>query len=226
MVWPELTLSWGGDFNCIMDATLDKNSSSSSPASTDQYRNRLRAFMEDRGLHDVFRVRYPSRKGYTFRRGSYASRLDIILLSAHLTEAASPLKIRVGAQSDHSLISIIIHASERKRGPGRWKFNPMLLQNASFVQMMSDFLQTWIPPPELTNPCSKWDWLKHKIKRKSIEFSRDNPPAEKQMIRVLSRDLQSLTARADRGEDVLDQLLSVRRELAEVEELRANNLIL
>lgn len=135
------------------------------------------------------------------------------------------MKTRVGAQSDHSLIQVQLHALKRRRGRRLWKLNPSLLQNECYVKLM-DFLEAWTDPSELANPCSKWEWLKHEIKRKSIEFSRDNVPVEKQMLRDLSKELKVLTLRADKGEDVEDQITSVRREIAEVEELRANNLIL
>lgn len=36
-----------GDFNCVLDPNLDKNSSASTPPNTNSYRNGLRAFMED-----------------------------------------------------------------------------------------------------------------------------------------------------------------------------------
>lgn len=79
------TLVLGGDFNCILDPEMDKNSSAQLHATSDQYRNRLLTLMEERNLHDIFRVRFPKKKTYTFRRGSYASRLDLILLSTHLS---------------------------------------------------------------------------------------------------------------------------------------------
>lgn len=84
----------GGDYNCILDGSLDKSSAAQLPAASGPYRNRLRNFMEDRSLQDVFRTRFPKRKSFTFRRGAYASRLDLILLSAHLTEGASTMKIK------------------------------------------------------------------------------------------------------------------------------------
>lgn len=112
------------------------------------------------------------------------------------------------------------------RGPGMWKFNSSLSANENMVSMMIDFLSQWNAPPEISNPCTTWEWLKYEIKKITIQFSKENVPLEKQMIRSLTKDLQTLTERADAGEDLSGQIASMRRELGEVEEICANKLIL
>lgn len=221
-----VNLILGGDLNCIIDPTMDKNSPARLPAASDQHRNRLRTLMENHNLLDIYRIRFPKRKTYTFRRGAYASRVDLILLSTHLSESASPLMVTAGAHSDHSMVSLLLENSVRTRGPGLWKLNPSLLENSDYLEMMESFLSDWVAPPELENPCNAWEWLKYEIKRISIQFSRDNIPAEKQMIKDLTKELQSLSDRFNAGEDLSNQIESVKRELREVEEIRANKLIM
>lgn len=220
-----INLILGGDFNCILDPAIDKNSTSQLPATTDLYRSRLKTFIEDRNLNDLFRIRFPSKKAFTFRRGSYASRLDLILLSTHLSGGDSQPELKVSTQSDHSIRSLQVHKTTQVRGPGLWKFNPALLENGKYIQMMTDFLTQWREPPELSTPCTVWEWLKYEIKTATIRFSKENVPLERQMIRDLSKSLQDLTRRADGGEDVSDQIASTRRELGEMEEIRASRLI-
>lgn len=215
----------GGDFNCILNTEIDKNSLTRLTPASEPYRNRLHSFMEDRGLQDIYRIRNQSKKAFTFRRGSYASRLDLILLSSHLSDGTSRVEIKPSAQSDHSMVTAQLCGTRQIRGPGFWKLSPTLLENDKYVRMMTEFLTQWTPPQELSNPCSVWEWLKYEIKTASIQFSKENIPMEKQMIRQLSKDLQALQARADAGEDVTEQMTSTRRELAEIEEIRANKLI-
>lgn len=106
-----------------------------------------------------------------------------------------------------------------------WKLNPSLLENQKYIAMMTEFLSQWSAPPKFSNPCSTWEWLKHEIKRVTMQFSKENVPLEKQLLKNLTRDLQDLTERADAGEHLSEQISSVCRELAEVEEIRANKLI-
>lgn len=64
----------GGDFNCILNPTLDRNSTSPCPSNSDAARDKLKLFREDWGLGDLWRIKNPdNKKGFTFRRGSYAS---------------------------------------------------------------------------------------------------------------------------------------------------------
>lgn len=223
-----VTVLLGGDFNCILDPTLDKNSSTIPPASTLTYRNGLRSFMEDAMLSDVWRDRFPSRSSFTFRRAKYASRLDLFLVSTHVTERVSNLKSQVSAQSDHSIISITIDDRASPRGPGLWKLDTTLLSNDDFILRMSTFLRSWTPPPELEDPRMRWDWLKFKIKGFIIKYSRDRRSREKQAVQELNKELQVLSNRLNRGdrdENVPIQMNSVRRELKQMEDIHANRLI-
>lgn len=130
----------GGDFNCILDPILDRNSTCTIPVSSNLYRNRLHTLMDERQLCDVMRVRNPTKRVYTFRRGNYASRLDLFLVSEQFSETASQLKTLEGPHSDHTLITIFLRHSEIRRGPGYWRFDSSLLSREDFTKAMSTFL--------------------------------------------------------------------------------------
>lgn len=117
-----------GDFNCIMDPIMDRNSTSTLPASSNSYRNRLQTFMEERQLCDVIRVRNPTKRIYTFRRNNYASRLDFFLVSDQLSEAMAHLKTVEGPHSKHTLITIQLRRTKVNRGQGYWRFDSSLMQ--------------------------------------------------------------------------------------------------
>lgn len=57
----------GGDFNCITDAHLDKNTPGTSHSQGDQGREALKSLKEEWGLTDIWRLRHPYQRGYTFR---------------------------------------------------------------------------------------------------------------------------------------------------------------
>lgn len=214
-----------GDFNYILNPALDKSSPAPMPAATEDHRTRIRTFVEENLLCDVWRDRFPAKPNYTFRRGSYASRLDFFLLSTHLSEGVSSMSTQVSAQSDHSLLLLQFNNPTQAKGKGLWRFNTALLNNNDFIIQMSEFLSDWVPPPELENPCAIWDWLKHEIKVFVTAFSRRNYSREKQRIKNLSEELQDLIYRADRGEPTEDQIAAIRWELKQLEDIQANKLI-
>lgn len=216
----------GGDFNCFMDPFLDRNSRAVPPSHTDSYRTGLSALLDRWSLCDVWRLRNPGKSGFTFRRGKYASRLDYIFISSHLSELATSSAPKTLVHSDHALISISITSSKCKRGPGLWRFDNTLLESQKFVSEMTDFLREWAPPPELSDPNVVWEWLKYQIKGFVCTFTRNIYSLEKQHLTDLNRELEHLYARADEScEDLSMEIDSIKRELREIEEEKARKII-
>lgn len=213
----------GGDLNCILDPGLDRNSTSELPSASLVYRNRLRSFMEDRSLCDVMRVRYPTKRSYTFRRGNYASRLDLFIVSDRISEMISQLKSWEGPHSDHLLISCQLRYAPVRVGQGYWRFDTSLLSDDKFIKTMSSFLSEWTPPPELSNPNTRWEWLKLEIGNLIRKFVKEKRARDKQFQKELQSELESLCGQIDRGISVQpEQLESVRREIKELDNEKAN----
>lgn len=216
----------GGDFNCFMDPLLDRSSSTTCPSQSDTVRDRINLLKDDWGLCDLWRVRNPNKKGFTFCRGSYASRLDYFLISNHFSELVSSCEIATLAHSDHAMIKMTIKTSQVGRGPGLWKFITLLLQNKDFNQQMSRFLTDWTPPPELQDPAMVWEWMKFEIKNFVSEYTKNMHCAEKQHIATLNQKLYELQKQMDSdGMDCSMETESVRRELREIEESRARRMM-
>lgn len=216
----------GGDFNCLLNQNLDRNLSTPPPGTANQFRNRIKAFLDDRGICDIWRLRHPNGRGFTFRRGSYASRLDYIFVSDHLSDRVSGTQIHQDPHSDHSMVLVEIRQQDRSRGPGLWRLDTSLLTDPSFTTQMADFLEAWESPPELSDARVKWEWLKFKIKDFVIGYQSKKKSLQAQTIKDLRKELQTLCARQDSEEDdqesTLMEIASVKRELKEVEEEKAN----
>lgn len=189
----------GGDFNCILDPIMDRNSTCILPASSKNYRSRLRTFMEERQLCDIMRVRNPTKRFYTFRRNNYASRLDLLLVSDQLSESMSQVKSFEGPHSDHTLISAMLCRSEYRMGPGYWRFDSSLLTQEAFTQAMNSFLTEWQPPEDLPNPNSRWEWLKFEIGNFIREYVREKRARDARFLSGLQTELEDLYSSIDRG---------------------------
>lgn len=216
----------GGDLNCILNPAVDKSTSAPPPHMADVVRNKVLGLMDEWGLTDIWRVRNQNNPGFTFRRGSYSSRLDYLLISNHLSELVKNLSVDVVVHSDHAMISLSFSPSHAQRGPGFWKFNASLLKNQEFTDEMNEFLTGWEPPTELSNPNSIWEWLKFQIQNRTRAFTKNLHAREKQFTADLNKELEDLYKRADSNkEDLTTQVDSIRRELRELEKERARKII-
>lgn len=138
-----------GDFNCFLDPSLDRNNQNSASAHSDTVRDRIRLLLEDWGLCDMWRIRYPKKKGFTFHRGKYASRIDYFMISQHLSGLVDPIKAETLAHSDHNLLSLSLKTSQIVRGPGMWRLDTALLERDEFITLINQFLTDWKPPDEI-----------------------------------------------------------------------------
>lgn len=219
----------GGDLNCLLCPSLDKNSQNPVPISSSIFRGRILGMLEERLLLDLWRVRQPRARGYTFRRGSYMSRLDYLLVSNHLSDAVSEVRIHQGPHSDHSLLSLAMGHPSKDKGPGLWRFDPILLTDTKFIAKMSEFLTEWESPAELSDPTVIWEWLKFKIKGVVLDYQKKTKSDTAQLIQNLQSQLDELTEELRNNPappDTLEpQLNSIQRELKEIEEEKANRAI-
>lgn len=158
------------------------------------------------------------------------SRLDYLFISNHLSDITSEVKIRQNPHLDHALISLALGTLQKNRGPGLWRFDASLLTDQAFNTQMSEFLAAWEPPPELVDPTVIWEWLKFKIKGFIIEFQGKKKSTTTLFIRNLQSQIedlsQKMSADSEERETIACHLESVRRELREIEEEKANKAIL
>ena len=124
----------GGDFNFVLNPEIDRKSSMNNHH---QMQSMLTEFMEKTELCDIWRIRNPNTRRYTwfreFIQGKLsASRIDFYIISNHLCASVEETNIEVGYMSDHSLIEMKINISKTIRGPGVWKFNNQFLENEKF----------------------------------------------------------------------------------------------
>lgn len=91
---------------------------------------------------------------------------------------------------------------------------------------MGEFLTTWQPPEELSDPTSIWEWLKFSIKRFVVDYQLRHKSTSVQFTKDLQRELQTLSKReSGEDEEVSARIESIKRELKEIEQEAANKII-
>ena len=111
-------LIWGGDFNSFFDCKLDADGGN--PKLKIQSVTKLVSIMSENDLCDIFRVRNPEMKRYTWRRKTpfKQRRLDYVLVSDHLQDQIDHVDIIPSIQSDHSTLKLKVCGTKHSlKGP-------------------------------------------------------------------------------------------------------------
>ena len=165
----------GGDFNCPLNTVLDKKGGILLPRKS--VVATIDCLCADLDLVDIWRVKNPSTKSYTWSQNSpmILCRLDYWLISNNLHDLVTTTDIIPAIKTDHAAISIEFSISEKHiKGPGHWKMNCSLLDDEDYVREVTAKIPIWLieGQNELTDNRSIWDWTKYKIRAHAIQYSK------------------------------------------------------
>lgn len=131
--------------------------------------------------------------------------------------------------SDHDFISLQIGQVTIQKGPGDWRIDNSLLTNPKFSQMILDVIYEVEDETDFTDPCAKWDWLKYRIRKSAIQFSKLLYQKERGHEISLQRRFVKISEQIDQDDRPTEsdhlELTSLKREITEIEMARANRTI-
>ena len=129
----------GGDYNTVLDNALDRNYGTHKNKNATEY---IKAVIESLDWIDIWREFNPDSAGYTWGRkaSNLKERLDWFLINQELYQEVECVGITTGYKTDHCMVIIVILIESNERGPGFWKFNNSLLEDADYVEKMDKFL--------------------------------------------------------------------------------------
>ena len=132
--------------------------------------NSIKSLMDTFQLQDIWRIRNPSLRSYTWSKQSknQFSRIDYFLTSSSLQDKLGEVDIVSSIKSDHDAITLALNAEEtEKRGPGLWIFNSSLLEDETYTSEVKSLIK------EIeNNPGNFWEWIKYKIRKHAINYSK------------------------------------------------------
>ncbi|EDO37652.1 predicted protein [Nematostella vectensis] len=98
----------------------------------------LKRIMQENDLIDIWRVRNPDSKRYTWRQKKQLvqRRLDFWLISNFLQDVIESAKIKTAIQTDHSAILLSIDNLEFQTPGPFWKYNTSLSDDGYYVSMI------------------------------------------------------------------------------------------
>ena len=164
---------WGADFNMILNTHLDADGGS--PAIKIKSTAKLLSMTSDNDLCDIFHIRNPETRRYTWRRKTpfKQRRSDFFLVSDSIQENVQLVDIIPSVGSDHSAIKIILYSlRENSRGRSYWKFKSSLVEDKSFVESLKKEISDFVKQAStLQNPASRWEYLKFKCREYARNYS-------------------------------------------------------
>ena len=202
-----------GDFNCVPDTHLDKWGGDDTFG--DKGITHLHAFADSLSLEDVFRVKNPSVKLFTWFNGphSVGCRLDRFYTPSAWSSQVRGHACDPFSYSDHHMVSINLQLGHSNpRGRGIWKFNTRLLKSEDFCAAVNDFWPQWqLEKPVFTDPRVWWDAGKLQLKEIAITHRIDARKARKRERATLEREFRDLQSRADSNNaDHCQRLLEIK----------------
>ena len=129
--------------------------------------------MSENDLCDIYRIRNPGNRRFTWRRKTPLKQrwLDFFLISDSLQETVETVDIIPSIESDHSCILMKLRqVNESNRRRAYWKFNSLLTHDARFVDMLKKEIPLFKKEvAQHTDPIVRWEYLKYKCR----EFPRN-----------------------------------------------------
>ena len=164
-----------GDFNVFFNTNLE--CSGGNPSFKQKSVAKLIEIMETFNLCDIWRIRNPKTKRFTFRQqhcsGFIQRRLDYIFISNSLQESVLNTEVLPAFLSDQS--PVFISYNEMRNipiGPGFWKFNSSLLNNETFKINLRDFIKNTKSKLNFNDTQLNWELLKYEIRKFIISYSK------------------------------------------------------
>ena len=185
---------------------------------------------EKLNLVDIWRIRNPKTKRFTFRQhhttGFIQRRLDYFFISNQLQDTVKKTDIVAAFTSDHSpLIFTLSMNQDEGRGKGLWKFNNSLALNSDFVDKMKAHIantQKSLDKENIRDDQARWEYLKYEIRKFSIKFSKLLSKNTKTQTLLLEKKLKLLECTANYLDN--SEYISCKSKLDQFYEEKANGI--
>lgn len=199
-----------GDFNLIFDNVLDRKNNNL-VHHNQQSAKLVREYMDQNDIVDIWRCMNPTKRRYSFRRGSnVASRIDFFLISDNMMSGVKTCDILPSIMSDHSALYIEMELSDSKRGRGFWKLNTKWLKNKEYQDLIKASIESILVKnqQEGLNPSLSWEMLKNEIVSQTIVFSVNKARESKKEFQELEEIIHQIENEIDQLHDTNEQELA------------------
>lgn len=190
----KIPIFWGGDFNCILDANLDRSSTTNYSLSNMSIA--LAKNTQELGLYETWRTIHPNDRDFSFYspvHNTY-SRIDFFFVSSSFVSKISKCVYLARILSDHSALLFSIDFDGPPAPSKTWRFNTSLLANQQFIEFMNAHLDTFsaVHQDSTVCPLIVWDTLKAYIRGMIIAFSSSLKAKTKDELQYIEQQIKKL----------------------------------
>ena len=140
--------------------------------------NKVETFLKNlfrkKNLIDCWRVQNPTKRKFTWsqKNPSIRCRLDYFFIKENICNEIKSCRIIPGISSDHEIVEIVINVGKQTRGPGLWKLNNSLLNDAKYKEKIKLLIENiWSDNTYISDLRVRFDFLKFEIMRYSRKVS-------------------------------------------------------
>jgi hypothetical protein len=214
----------GGDWNVVLNDSLDKKSKSQTPCPNLNFRNQLLTTLKELELVDGWRLLHPSKNKFTCRNSQGGekvtlSRIDMFFITENLLNILQCTKIEAGFKSDHDYITMKLKLTNIRRGKGCWKFNNKLLLDREYVSMVKRLIaQETYENNHYEDKGFLWDFIKMRIRSETMLYSGEkNKKSRAERVRI-EKEIEELNTKYNVETTVenFDRLMVAKRELEDL----------
>ena len=167
----------------------------------------LRELMQKGDLIDIWRITNLHKREYS-RQGIIGktvkqSRIDLLLVSGHIAGLIHSVTYNFNSYSDHASLSWRVGEVRGGKGGGVWCLNSSLLEDMQYRNKINKILQYTTENLSFDqNHVDIWDNLKEKIKKASINYSKEKRwkegRRERELREQITTELQLIDSEPDR----------------------------
>ena len=222
---PAIPTVLAGDFNAVFDCSMDRSSTSSDDVSRESSVSLSRLF-DACCVVDIWRYLHPASSLFTWTRwnGLAASRIDLVGAPYAWVPSVSSCTIIPCPFSDHCGVLLSLTVPDvTPPGPGLWKLNVSILDDDSYISLITDFWANWrLTQPNFSSLACWWDEGQRQIKNLTTRFCCSRSATNKQNRDLLVRLITHLKERVDRGfSSCIEPYLSALSDLAKFDSEKA-----
>ena len=183
----------GGDFNTIVNPLLDKKNGNLNAHK--QGSKRINELLIDNELIDVWRIKNPDTKMYTWHSNTNPPifcRLDYFFVSNNIVNAVSDWSISYGFKTDHSVVSMVLDIVVTKRGSGSFKIINSIHLETDYQQKIKEAIRDVTNINQDANPGTLVELIKGTIRNTSIKYSSEKRKTHNELKNEHSNKIQKL----------------------------------
>ena len=223
----------GGDFNTILD--IEKDRKNGARETHKNIRKKLESIINTNNLIDVWRVQHPNAQKFTWHSNTKPviySRLDYFLITDNIINSINKSEIKVGYNTDHSIITLNMDFIKIDKGPGFFKINNSILLQNEYQLIIKNSIQDIVIINKESNPNTLWELIKGLIRNETIKYTTFKKKQDIDKENTLKKDIETLedllikTNLVNNAEQLKNTLDSKKLELNNLIDKKINGILI